>query len=352
MQRTRILLQSSLAWLYLADTCAAAAAAIDQKLAQAAIVVQAFDRLDSDCRSHGQYTGDQQAQVETWESRNPVDAVRSRVPAMRADPTLARQFDQAIITILGAARSARADTCLAAASLVKLPDAQFPALALQPDSSVVAAPAARVTPDLLARIEGFGFATRPKMGMGGFITLDIHPVVLFKSGDLLLNVAALRDSRGIDALLAARPEDWTRWRREGGELQIRKQDQWEKLPFQTVYSRLPDGLRLEGLFRSLGGTGNLASGGSQSVTIVDEYRFAADGALTRSGAVGSRAESGNTSVATRAAPGVRHGRYRIEGLVLQIDYDDGLREQRLLIADPKDPSGGIWLDGEAYVRRR
>ena len=128
---------------------------------------------------------------------------------------------------------------------MKLPDAQFAALAPQPDSSA-ASPAPLVSPELLARIEGFGFATRPKMGMGGFIMLDIHPVVLFKSGDLLQNVAALRDSRG----------NHSRWR------------------------------------------------------------------------------------------------YHIQGLVLQIDYGDGLREQRLLIADPKDPSGGIWLDGEAYVRRR
>lgn len=212
--------------------------------------------------------------------------------------------------------------------------------------------AAQVPPELLGRIEGFGFASRARMGVGGFVTVDIYPVVLFRSGELLTEVAALRDPRGLEAHRAAKPASWTQWRRAGGELQRLTAGGWEKLPFQTVYARLPDDLRWEGLFRSLRGVGNVAMGGNQAVSVVDEYRFAADGTVTRGGAVGGQAAAGDASVVTRGGAGPRRGRYRVQGLVLRIDYDDGTREERLLIADPADPARGLWLDGEAYARRR
>ena len=66
---------------------------------------------------------------------------------------------------------------------------------------------------------------------------------------------------------------------------------------------------------------------------------------------GSRAEAGGTSVATSNRNAGRSGRYRVEGLVLQISYADGGSERRILIADPKDTKGTVWIDGEGYVRR-
>ena len=38
--------------------------------------------------------------------------------------------------------------------------------------------------------------------------------------------------------------------------------------------------------------------------------------------------------------------------MLHISYADGSAEHRILIADPKDPKGAIWLDGQGYVQRR
>jgi hypothetical protein len=42
----------------------------------------------------------------------------------------------------------------------------------------------------------------------------------------------------------------------------------------------------------------------------------------------------------------------MDGLLLHIDYDDGTREQRVLITDPEQPGGTLWLDGAAYIPRR
>jgi len=347
------------ALLIVPGSAALAADTVDPATAQAAIVVTMFDRLDAGCA--GAYSPSQREQVRRWQADNPVDALRARLPELRADTALAAKLDRAAQQVVQLARSKGANDCTAAESLTKLPDAQFarldlpgrlaPAPAPPPLGPAPEAPTA-VAAATLAQIDSFAFDTRPKMGLGGFIALDIYPIVLFKSGEVLADVRGLRFAGGLAAHRAAHPDAWRRWRRDGGQLQTLKSGQWEKLPFDNTYARLPPNLRLSGRFRSTSGTGNVAVGGQQSVTVVDEYRFSPDGSVARSGAVGSTAQAGNTSVVTRGGPGTRTGRYRMDGLLLRIDYDDGSREQRVLITDPDKPNGALWLDGESYVERR
>ena len=157
---------------------------------------------------------------------------------------------------------------------------------------------------------------------------------------------------GPQAHRAANPDDWTQWRRAaGGRLEIATRKGWEVLPLKP-YAKVPDGLKLRGLFRRLGGTGNIGVGGTSSVTVTNEYRFTADGRVQRGGgSAGSTAEAGGTSVVTQQVAPSRRGRYRVESLMLLIDYDDGSSEQRLLVTDPQDPDRALWLDGQDYVRR-
>ncbi|MGH1394260.1 MAG: hypothetical protein ACRAVC_09505, partial [Trichormus sp.] len=108
---------------------------------------------------------------------------------------------------------------------------------------------------------------------------------------------------------------------------------------------------LTGLFRLLSGTGTIAVGGSQSVTAWRDYRFSPDGRVVRGQGAGGRAESGNSSVVTSNVAPNQRGRYRIQGLVLHITYDDGSEERRILITNPQDPKSAIWLDGIGYARR-
>lgn len=336
---------------------AAAADDTPPALAQAAIILTTFERLDAGCA--GRYSDEQRAQLQHWQAGNDIDALRARLPALRADAGFAARLDRSAQQIVQVARSKGANDCAAAASLTKLPDAQFGRLAMAraaapappPREPAVQAPAP-VPAATLEQIDSFAFATRPKMGLGGFIALDIYPVVLFKGGELLTDVRGLRSAGGLDSHRAAQADAWTRWRREGGQLQWLKAGQWANLPFNKTYARLPADLRLAGRFRSVGGTGNVAVGGAQSVTVVDEYRFSADGRVVRSGAVGSTAQAGGTTVVTRGGPAERAGRYRMDGLLLRIDYDDGSQEQRVLITDPDKPGGALWLDGESYVERR
>lgn len=335
----------------------------DTALLQAAVVITAFDRLHAGCVRTGGYSTAEREQVLRWQTSNAVDSLRPRTAALLGNTRLAAQLAQAAQQIAQVAHRQGASDCAAAAVLTALPDAQFgpaaasvpsPAAAppASPNPAMAGSGAASVAAGTLAQIDSFGFATRPKMGAGGFIALDIYPVVLLRSGDLLTDVRGLRHAAGLQAHRAAHPDLWTRWRRDGGRLQWQRAGQWAALPFNETYARLPDDLRLTGHYRSTGGTGNVAVGGQQSVAWVDEYRFSPDGSVTRTGSAGSTAQAGATTVATRGGPGERAGRYRVDGLLLHIDYADGSREQRVLIKDPATATSTLWLDGESYVPRR
>ncbi|MFG6442092.1 hypothetical protein [Roseateles sp. LKC17W] len=340
-------------------TAVAAPPAPDPALLQASIVLAGFDRLDAGCA--GRYSAAQQAQLQRWRDEQAVDAVRERIYAWRTGAGTAAAMESAATRIVQLARSQGASDCSAALALAQLPEAQFSRIApLAPPPREAAAPATPTTRAELsvgpgadvADIDSFGFATRPKMGLGGFIALDVYPVVLFKNGELLTEVRGLRHAGGLAAHRAAKPDAWSRWRRHGGQLQALKGGQWTALPFSKTYARLPANLALNGHYRSTAGTGNLAAGGSQSVTVVDEYRFSPGGRVLRHGTVGSTGQAGSTAVTTQGGPSERAGRYHMDGLLLHIDYEDGSREQRVLITDPDQPGSTLWLDGAAYIPRR
>ncbi len=346
----------------------------DPSFVRAALVVKTFDLLHVECRKAGGFSQAQAGKVDVWQNEHGVHRIRSRMRQLADHPALARQVDQGADAIVRRMSTGKVDACAAALSIAQLPDAQFrkvaPQLvaadAAQTDGNEPSSPAstrpsasspaetagaAAAERDVLGQIDSFGFDTRPKVGVGGFVTLDIYPVVLLKSGEALTQVRGLAAPGGLDAYRLAQPDHFTRWRREGGKLQLAKKTGWEPLPFQTTYARLPEGMKLDGLYRDLEGAGTLGSGGTDSVTAYDEYRFSRDGTVERTGGVGGRVEAGDASVATSVRKRVRQGRYRIEGLTLSIRYEDGTIEQRILIADPKNPDKAIWLDGAGYVKR-
>lgn len=358
---------------------------------RAALVVATFDRLHADCRKAGGPSDAQAAKVTRWQADNGVQEIRARMLQLAEHASLMRQVDQGADAVVQRMLARKVDSCTAAVSVTQLPDAQLARLTprlLAADAAATPAgrspatesqapslggdgqqaadgkpsapesrrptPARRsagVPQALLDRIDSFGFDTRAKMGVGGVVTLDIYPVVLMKSGEALTNVEGLAAPDGLEAHRRAHPKDWTRWRREGGKLQLEKKKGWEPLPFQTTYARLPQDMKLDGPYRDLKGAGTIGVGGTQSVMAYDEYRFSRDGSVERTGGAGGSAEAGDTAVSTSVRKRVRRGRYSIDGLTLGIRYDDGSSEQRILIADPKGAAKAIWLDGTGYVKR-
>lgn len=346
-----------------------------QALLKAAITLRTFDHFAQACARAAGFTPAEARAIAAWRAAQRVELVRGRVADAERAPGTRQAVDQAVRSIASRLQGQQLSDCALAVSVTRTDEAQFvrvapeltaeteaprPSEAVPPSPAPSAAPAppppsaapSRADPAALAAIDSFAFDTRPVMGIGGFITTDIYPIVLFKNGDVLAEVEGLTFPGGLAAHRRAHPDQWTRWQRTGAELQILEATGWGTLPFPTTYGALPDGFRLDGLFRRLSGVGTMGVGGTDAVTAFNEYRFHPDGRVERGGGVGGRSEFGGTSTVTRGVAPNRRGAYRIEGLQLRITYDDGSTEQRLLITDPKDPKGAIWLDGHRYVQRR
>lgn len=358
------------------------------EMMKAAAVVLTHDALAADCRERGGPAPEAAAKTAEWEATNRVQRVRVQLAELMSDPTRRAQLQGASRSVVDAVRSRSIDPCAAAQSLTRTNEAQFgarvPELAGQsvPDAlsgprpaDVAGAPAGGARPRtvpgaasapltaspaptagtaraVLAQVEGFAFDTRGALGYGGLVTIDVHPVVLLRDGRLLTDVTGLAHPAGLDAHRREHPEDWTRWRRAGGELQRQGRDGWQKIAYQKVRSQLPSDLRLNGSYRRLGGSGTLGAGGSDAVAVWSEYAFTPDGRVVRTGGAGARSEAGDVSAVTRSAAPRRAGSYRVDGLQLRIDYDDGTSEAPVLVMDPDDPRSALWLDGVGYSRRR
>ena len=362
----------------------------DRAFLEAAVVVMGYDLFAARCNAGAAFTAAESSQIDTWRRENGVDLVRERIRQLETVPDTRQKFEQtraAFASQFPGVTDRKA--CAATLSLIAQPDAQLaqksPALLSMLRAAGGSAPVARgttpVTPPqvepvlrvpaaptvgaptvaapgsgdtgsaLARRIESFGFDTRAEMGVGGFIGLAVYPVVLFRDGVALTDVEGLGFPGGVDAHRSANPNKWTRWRKQGAEIQLLKKGEWAKLAFNRTYSTLPADFRLNGRFRRLSGVGNVAIGGTSAVTSVSDYLFAPDGRVVRDGAVGSSSTAGDISVVTSTVAPNRRGRYSIDGITLRIRFDDGTEERRILVTDPADPKSVIWLDGSGYVRR-
>jgi hypothetical protein len=339
----------------------------NREFASAALAVTLFDLLSERCSNGSAFTSAQHAQVQEWTSSHRVELVRSRMREFAQHSADRTTLDDARRTLAGRFPMLGATACGAAVSLIRLPDSKFatarPELlralgataaetAMPVAPSPPAPPAAPTLAGAVAEtIDRFGFSTRPTMGVGGFLTLKIFPVVLFRDGTALTDVQGLSFPDGLAAHRAANSSEWTRWRRQGGAYQLLKDGTWTKLAFQQTYAALPADFRLAGRYRKLSGAGTLAIGGSQSVSVVSEYLFSGDGRVVKSGVVGATGGAGDIGTAISQVQPSERGRYRIDGVTLVIRWDDGSEQRRILVTDPTDPKSAIWLDGTGYVRR-
>jgi hypothetical protein len=337
--------------------CAQQPPTVDKSLVRAALLVRAFDQLAAQCKSERGFNDREAASIATWESEQGVGVIRTQMRGISAD--MQKHVEKAATMLINELNQrSNDDPCALALALTTTSSAKFATAnppgstnETKPGETTSTAPSVSSSAPLSAlitTIDSFGFNTRMTMGVGGFLTQDIYPVVLFRNGEALKDVKGLTYSRGLSAHRSSNPEDWTRWRRGGGRVELQTSEGWKPLPFSQTYQSLPKQFRLEGTYRSLSGTGNVAIGGSSSVVAWRTYTFSADGRIVRDGGAG--ASSGGT-VTSSTAPNQR-GRYQIDGLILRIRYDDGTTEERMLITNPKDPKSAIWLDGYGYSRRK
>ncbi len=105
--------------------------------------------------------------------------------------------------------------------------------ALLPNSktSAVASEASRAADG----IETVSFFNKMGYGYGGMVTYNPTPIVLFKSGEALRDMAALQFPGGLAAHKAAHPKDWTKWRRSGKAIEVMGNKGWERIAYTRTH---------------------------------------------------------------------------------------------------------------------
>jgi hypothetical protein len=218
-----------------------------------------------------------------------------------------------------------------------------------------ASPTLSTASRLTDKIETVGFYTQTGMGYGGMLTFNPTPIVLFKSGEALYDMEALKFPAGLAAHKASHPKDWTKWRRANNAIEVIGSKGWEKITYTKTMDRLPPGFTLAGSYQKLGGVGNLAVGGTSAVAVWNDLTFDRTGNFASGGGSGAstRTEGAGsaTSVVTASRAPDQRGRYAIEGYTLMLNYTDGRVERRMIVTDRADPSV-IWLDGDGYTKKK
>jgi len=349
----------------------------DKQFVLMMVTVMTADHLKGTCKGAG--AANAAKQTATWEAKNDVQLVRKAIAQLEQEPKPRQAVLNARRGIVEKLGTVEHDPCTLLTATVTMKDSQFAdtrQMAMLRDEfgggsgvSTASANTGKTTntassgpapvrsaeqnkrmQDLATKIEGFGFDYNMTMGIGGGMAMRVFPVVLFKDGHVLEDVEALSFAGGMEAHKRANPDDWTRWRRAGGKLQTQTSKGWENLPFTAIYAKLPDGFKLNGRFQSLGGGGNTAYGGSDFFAAWSTFDFLTDGRVVKGGGAGGYSAFQQASSAFSSVAPERRGRYRIEGLMLNITYDNKANEQFLIVSDPKDPSV-IWLDGTSYTSK-
>lgn len=341
----------------------------DAQFARMVATVSSVDYLKTKCTGPGGQSAISQAGA--WEARNDVPLIRKAIAQLEQDPKTRQDLNTARNGIADKFATVKHDPCTFLVATVTMPDSQFADTRMMatlrkelggkiataspgaPDKSpspVRSAEQNKRMKDLAAKIEGFGFDYAATMGIGGGMAMRVFPIVLFKDGQALKDIEGLAFAAGMEAHKRANADDWTRWRREGAKLQKQTKKGWENLPFTAIYSKLPDGFKLNGRFQALSGSGNTALGGSDFIAAWSTFDFLPDGRVVKGGGAGGYSAFQQASTAFSSVAPERRGRYRIEGLMLNIAYDNKASEQFLIVSDPKDPSV-IWLDGRSYTSK-
>ena len=341
----------------------------DMQFARMVATVISVDHLKTTCTGSGAQSAVIQATA--WEEKNDAPLIRKAIAKLEEDAKTKRDLAAARGDMVTKFATAKHDPCTFLIATVTMPDSQFAdtrqmamlreefgassvtalaSTASDAPSPVRSAEQNKRMQDLASKIEGFGFDYAATMGIGGGMAMRVFPVVLFKDGQALKDIEGLSFAAGMEAHKRANSDDWTRWRREGAKLQKQTKKGWENLPFTAIYSKLPDGFKLNGRFQALSGSGNTALGGSDFVAAWSTFDFLPDGRVVKGGGAGGYSAFQQASSAFSSVAPERRGRYRIEGLMLNIAYDNKATEQFLIVSDPKDPSV-IWLDGRSYTSK-
>ncbi len=211
-----------------------------------------------------------------------------------------------------------------------------------------------------SRVEGVYFKSATGVGVGGMVTIDFEPVVLFKDGSYYeIDGRALEDI-DLAAAKASKPRSWGRWSRQGTRFVLtddRGRSDDHQLQQGNFFKAFPAaGARLAGTYSAVGGGGNTALGGDVMIASKSTLVFFPDGRFSTrrsTGALNSGASTGvGSSVAAERAGG---GRFTVKDHTLTLARPDGSTERRFFAfashhAPPQLDVEMIFVGDSAYTR--
>lgn len=182
-----------------------------------------------------------------------------------------------------------------------------------------------------ANVEGVYFRSFTGFGVGGMVTSDFEPLVLFRDGTYYEVEGTALEDMDLAASRAAKPAKWGRWSRSGDSFTLTNskgkasQSKLQGGSFFKAFAADAGGGKLSAKYSRVSGGGDSALGGEMTIAGQTNFSFSSDGSYMRAsggGAIGSGRSTGVATAAySRKAP--QAGRYQIERHTITMTEPDG-----------------------------
>ncbi|MGF7149328.1 hypothetical protein FHS96_002970 [Sphingomonas zeicaulis] len=258
--------------------------------------------------------------------------VEARMLTAKANPAMRKQVSDAIHTEAGQLiKTDLRRVKLTPTGFIALPDgAGGPVPAPTPSTNTSAAVAPPAPPPAgggarfaanWQKVEGVYFKSFTNFGVGGMMTQDFEPIILFKDGSYYEIEGPALEDVDLDASRRARPIKWGRWSRGGKGFVLTnskgKANDYalQQGAFFKAFPAEAAGNKLAAKYSRVSGGGNSALGGELTIGGKTDLTFSPDGSYGRAsagGATGSGSQSGVGFGVSSRRPAAGIGRYRIE----------------------------------------
>ena len=191
------------------------------------------------------------------------------------------------------------------------------------------------------------------VGMGGTVTLKYTAHVLFRDGTItsdLREVAATPAE--FNAWRQRSPKQWGKARINGEFVEVTwhggATETWKK----SFRARPADAtLNLNGRYRDMGGTGNMALGGSAMVMAWSDYTFGPGRTFERAGGAGSTVSGGGGGVVTSSRRDAESGTYALGDWTILLTAHSGAKQRSWFYRFP-DSDNTVGIGGGTFLKRR
>lgn len=298
--------------------------------------------------------------------------VEARMQTAKANPATRKQVSDAVHT--EAAQLIKTDlrrVKLTPTGFVALPDGGGGS-APSPAAGVAApAPAPAPAPAGAAgrhaanwqKVDGVYFKSFTSFGVGGMMTQDFEPIILFKDGSYYEIEGPALEDVDLEASRRARPIKWGRWSRGGKGFVLTNSKgkandhALQQGSFFKAFPAEAAGNTLAAKYTRVSGGGNSSLGGEVTIAAQTDLTFSPDGSYGRAsggGAIGSGSQSGVGFGVSSRKPAAGIGRYRIERHTITLVEPNGQTKRQFFAfgsrKTPAQPATSmIFMGDRVYV---